>query len=172
MIKWPDRAQSSDLTGRPDEPWWTREAITWMEEHLTANMDAVEWGAGASTAWLAIRCRSLLSIEHNPEFAKMAAADLKESHRDPGLYTVMLRPLGISYYQCFTGSFDVAVIDGRMRVLCCERAAQALKPGGILLLDNAERKEYAKARSILSAWPVIETNNGFWQTNIWIKPNA
>lgn len=172
MIQWPLRAkdQPPEVTGRPDEPWWTRKAIEWMDAHLTKDMNVLEWGAGASTSWLAARCGRLTSIEHNPEYARLVGAALKEAGMDPDRYSVTFRPLGVGYHQYVDGEYDAAIIDGRMRVNCCERAMELLKSGGMLLLDNAERKEYAKARTLLSTWPVIETENGIWHTNIWIKP--
>lgn len=169
MISWPAREHSPELTGRSDEPWWTREAITWMDAHLTKEMSILEWGAGASTPWLAARCGRLTTIEHNLEYVKLATAALKEAGLDPKLYSVTHRPLGAGYYD-IQDAYDAAIVDGRMRVHCCESAVRVLKPGGILLLDNAERKEYAAAITMLSGWPVIETSNGVWHTNIWIKP--
>lgn len=173
MITWPARAagQTPDVTGRPDEPWWTRQAVTWMDRHLTGDMSVLEWGAGASTPWLAARCGRLMSIDNNPVYAKMAATALREAGMDPERYSVTVRPLNASYCDV-QGSFDAAIVDGRLRVMCCERAARLLVPGGILLLDNAERARYAPAREMLFGWPVIETDNGIWRTNIWIKPNA
>jgi len=172
MIDWPAREHAPDVTGRPDEPWWTRVAITWMEAYLKPTMNVLEWGAGASTPWLAARCGRLLSIEHNPEFAGLAVMALEEAGRDLTRYTVIPKPIGPGYYGCVQGEYDAAIIDGRMRVHCCRRAVPMLKSGGILLLDNAERKEYGAARALLAGWPVVETNNGIWHTNIWTKPNA
>lgn len=174
MIQWPARAreQTPDVTGYPDEPWWTRQAITWMNHHLTKDMRVVEWGAGASTPWLAARCGSLRSVDNNPAFQKLADRALREAGYSQDRYTVECHPLNASYYECIDGTYDVAIVDGRMRVLCCRRAAQVLIPGGILLLDNAERERYAEARSMLAECVVLETNNGIWNTNIWIKPNA
>ena len=174
MIQWPARAkeQTPEVTGRPDEPWWTRAAITWMDEHLTMDMRVIEWGAGASTPWLAARCGRLRSIDNNPLYADKAAEALLEAGLPRDRYSVEVRPLNASYYGCVQGKFDAAIVDGRLRVLCCKRAAELLVPGGILLLDNAERKEYAAARELLSAWPLVATNNGIWTTNIWTKPNA
>jgi len=174
MIQWPERAQEQtpDATGRPDEPWWTRQAIAWMDEHLTKDMSVVEWGSGASTLWLAARCGQLRSIESDPEYWKWASAALREAGLPSHKYSVELRPLNVNYYEIVQGKYDAAIIDGRMRVACCQRAMRILVPGGILLLDNAERAKYEKARTMLSGWPVIETSNGIWHTNIWIKPNA
>jgi len=172
--KWParDPGQTPDITGRPDEPWWTRQAIVWMDEHLTKDMSVLEWGAGASTPWLAARCGRLRTIEHNLEYAALAAAALREDGRDPARFNVTVLPLGPAYYAYRDEQYDAAIIDGRMRVHCCRNAIRMLKPGGILLLDNAERSQYAEARAMLAGWPVVETDNGMWRTNIWIKPNA
>lgn len=172
MIRWPARAwdQTPDVTGRPDEPWWTRAAINWMDEHLTRDMSVVEWGAGASTPWLAARCGRLRSIDNNPLYRDLADRALREAGFPEDRYTVELYPLTARYYECVKGTFDGAIVDGRLRVFCCKRAAELLVPGGILLLDNAERERYAAARYMLAKWPVIETSNGIWHTNIWIKP--
>lgn len=174
MIRWPARAkdQPPDVTGRPDEPWWTRAAITWMDEHLSREMSVIEWGAGASTPWLAARCGRLRSIDNNPLYRDMATAALKEAGFPGDRYSVELYPLTARYYECATGKFDAAIVDGRLRVLCCKRVAECLVPGGILLLDNAERQQYAPAREMLSSWPVIKTNNGLWETHIYRKPDA
>lgn len=172
-VTWPAREHDAHLTGLPDEPWWTRRAITWMDQYLSREMSVVEWGAGASTPWLAARCGRLRSIDNNPAYRDMAEAALRELGFPPDRYSVEVRPLGPVYYECVRGErFDVAVIDGRLRVPCCERAIQVLVPGGILLLDNAERSRYEKARSLLSCWPVVETSNGIWCTNLYRKPNA
>lgn len=169
MISWPAREHGPDLTGRSDEPWWTRQAITWMDKHLANDMSIIEWGAGASTPWLAARCWRLTTIEHDLGYVKLASAALKEANRDPDQYAVTHRPLGAGYYDV-QDAYDAAIIDGRMRVHCCASAIRVLKSGGILLLDNAERKGYTAARAMLAGWPVVETSNGIWHTNIWIKP--
>ncbi len=67
------------------------------------------------------------------------------------------------------GPYDVVVVDGRERVRSVSIAAPLLKPGGILVLDNAERERYAEVRKILSSWEVTETSNGIWRTDIYRK---
>lgn len=178
-MNWPARAkgQTPDITGRPDEPWWTRQAITWMDEYLTKDMNVVEWGAGSSTLWLAQRVGYVTTMEHDDKWSDFVSKALREANM-PDRWQLLGRPLCSLYvseaiaYAVKRGEVNAVIVDGRMRVNCCERAMNVLMPGGILLLDNAERKEYAKARALLSRWPVIETNNGIWHTNIWIKPNA
>jgi hypothetical protein len=41
------------------------------------------------------------------------------------------------------GELDLVVVDGRARVAAARRALPRLAPGGLLVLDNANRDEYA-----------------------------
>jgi len=176
-MNWPARPEvhTPDKTGRPDEPWWTRDAITWMDRHLTGDMNVLEWGAGASTPWLARRVGYLTTMEHGEEWFERAGQALRELDL-PDRWQLVSRPLCPLYiseaiwYAQDHGGIDAAIVDGRMRADCCERVMQDLKPGGILLLDNAERKEYERARRLLSDWPVLRTDNGIWRTDIFTKP--
>lgn len=43
------------------------------------------------------------------------------------------------------GHFDAILVDGRARVSCAALAAERVRPGGLLLLDNAERANYLPA---------------------------
>lgn len=166
-----------DKTGRADEPSWTREAITWLDNYLKVNPQSfvVEWGSGSSTGWLADRAGRLLSIEHDPEWANRIGGPLS---RRPDAWRHSLRrvPLGPAYYRMPQPYCDVAIVDGRLRVFCCERAMEILAPGGILILDDAQRAEYAEVHELLKDWTVVRTTNGIevdgapWRTDIWTKP--
>lgn len=172
MFEWPPRAkeQTPEITGRPDEPWWTRQAITWMDEHLKPHMCVLEWGAGASTFWLAQRVAFVRTIEHDQKWIMLVTKMLD----GPAAERVIIDHLrlGEEYSGSVSGEYDAVIVDGRFRVQCCRQAVKVLKPGGILLLDNAERPKYAAARALFSGWPVIETSNGIWHTNIWTKPST
>jgi predicted O-methyltransferase YrrM len=75
-------------------------------------------------------------------------------------------------------SFDVIVADGRARPACLRVAMPKLKPGGLLVLDNAERPWYARARAMVDAagWKRKDHvgpgpyNQSFWETVIWQRP--
>ena len=47
------------------------------------------------------------------------------------------------------GSYDVIVVDGKARNACCHTAVSYLRKGGMLILDNSDRKEYEPANSFL-----------------------
>lgn len=75
-------------------------------------------------------------------------------------------------------SFDMILVDGRSRNACVMHAISKLKKNGFLILDNAERADYAYAHQTLDAlhwksthfWglgPYTHTSTRFWQTSFW-----
>ena len=151
-----------------DLAWWTYDAVRAVETFLASRPAPVrvfEYGSGASTAWLARRADQVTSVEHDAGFAAYLSSLL-----DPA-WTVDLRvveavrsraPLAPSrrkghqgldfdaYVRSIDdvdGAFDLVVVDGRARVACARWALPRLAPDGLLLLDNANRAEYAPVLS-------------------------
>jgi Methyltransferase domain len=148
-----------------DIPWWSYPAIDKVEAFLSARGDrtrVLEFGAGASTAWLAKRCAEVHSVEHDIEFADQIEPLLAEytnltvhkvpvspivagqpavrsnrrghEHLDFSPYIAMVEEIG--------GTFDLIVVDGRARVASLEAAVPHLADDGIVVFDNANRSEY------------------------------
>jgi predicted O-methyltransferase YrrM len=91
-----------------------------------------------------------------------------------------------------TESLDFVLVDGRLRGWCMLSALEKLKPGGLLILDNAEShfpRERADMKTShetmadtflkthletivtrMTSWRTITTYNGIWETRFWIKP--
>jgi SAM-dependent methyltransferase len=130
-------------------PWWNVAATREVEQFLKARPNArvFEYGAGASTAWLAQRAAEVISVEHDAAFvgdfremlapfsnAKMLERSI-ENGRDA--YVDAIAEAG--------GQFDLVVIDGRYRADCLEAAGPYLKPNGIVLFDDSGRKRYRAA---------------------------
>lgn len=158
---------SADLASL-DVPWWTYGAIDEVESFLR-NLDGrarvFEYGAGASTLWLAKRCASVASVEHDVGFSKsmkplfdrhanirlMVAPDeastgkagearsLRHGYLDRAFDDYVASIDGVP------GDFDLIVVDGRARNACMRQAIPHLAPGGILLYDNSDRDEYRQA---------------------------
>lgn len=151
-----------------DTPWWTYAAIKTVERFLVDRNGAAEvfeFGAGASTVWLAKRVATVVSVEHDAGF--MASMEKTFSQHDN--VRVMLVPprqaTGVASeirsqrkgYRSsdFTdyvasidqikGEFDVIIIDGRARSACLAAAVTRLSPGGIIVFDNSNRPEYREA---------------------------
>lgn len=148
-----------------DIPWWSFDAIDAVDEKLskTQNSRVFEWGSGASTVWLAKRADEVISVEHDPDWAKVVEPRLKTFEH---VKTVLVPPqtqgdipsgkFGFEgqYFDDYVaaindveGDFDLIVVDGRAREACIEVAINRLKPGGHILLDDFKRRRYQDAVS-------------------------
>jgi hypothetical protein len=87
-------------------------------------------------------------------------------------------------------SLDFVLVDGQLRHECAAVALHLIKPGGILIIDNAEwfiphnsHSPGAIARTgapvsdgwtavlaELGHWRLVWTSNGVWDTAIYCKP--
>jgi predicted O-methyltransferase YrrM len=130
-------------------PWWNVAATREVEQFLKARPGArvFEYGAGASTAWLAQRAEEVISVEHDAAFigdfremlapfrnAKMLERSIADG---PDAYVNAITEAG--------GQFDLVVVDGRYRADCLKAAIPYLKPNGIVLFDDSGRKRYRGA---------------------------
>ena len=128
--------------------------------------------------WLARRCGRVVSVEHNPgwfEHVRTQLAAAQMSNVD-----LRLRTTGATYETAIDDvtAIDFALIDGRRRHCCAMQAAEKLRPGGMLVLDNAERypaalnEEWHRFHSIVAAWPKSQHDDGVSRTDIWLRPAA
>src|SRR5262245_57496922 len=158
-------------------PWLPFALIEWLDKHLTAEMDVLEFGSGGSTIFMASRVGQLHSVEHHAPWYADVSVELQRR----GLTNVryVLRPpedLGYrptdfedNYRHDFpTHSFeryvreldqhpdrslDLILIDGRARRSCVEHAIGKIKPGGHLVFDNSTMREYRNFYGPLARFP-------------------
>jgi hypothetical protein len=180
----------------PERPWLAASAIRFLDAHLTSQMRGFEWGSGASTLFLARRTAFVRSIEHKAKWHRRITARLTEtgltnvrldlvppemsppSSRRPHIWRernlIMNKPDFNAYADAILdepdASFDYIMIDGRARIACAANAMHKLAPGGLLVLDNSERRKYRPIFDMLENWPVTLHANGVWQTAIFTKP--
>ena len=175
---WPPRPEghTPDKTGRPEEPWLTREAITHLSGTVRSGAKILEYGAGASTIWFAKRAFVVDSIEHDRAWFDLVRQAVEmEGLPNVGLHHVPATNDFEEYVQfgrqlgTQRGGYDVVVVDGRRRVRCMKAIAEFVTPGGLLVLDNAERPKYSEGHEFLSKWFVKRTDNGIWRTDIFKK---
>jgi hypothetical protein len=74
------------------------------------------------------------------------------------------------------GSFDLILVDGRARPSCIVHSIPKVKPGGILIIDNADRDYYfAQIRPLLAPFKqhcfygVGPRNVAMWQTDLYFR---
>lgn len=128
-------------------PWWNVAATREIAEFLRARPNArvFEYGAGASTIWLARHAAHVTSVEHHAEWYQRL---ISEVARFPNI-RLQHRELGGEAYASAIEEadtpFDLIVVDGRRRTQCLARAIPHLAPGGIILFDDSGRGRYRGA---------------------------
>jgi hypothetical protein len=149
---------------RLDLPWWSFDAIDYVEAVLAdrgAQMSVFEYGSGASTLWLSKRCRSVHSVEHDPEWA--AQVEEMCSDRPNVTISTIPAPMATVATRCRSGrsgwtdrsfdryvefirgcpeKFDLIIVDGRARTDCLVEAKGMLNKGGLILFDDSHRARY------------------------------
>ncbi|MGD0463005.1 MAG: class I SAM-dependent methyltransferase [Tepidisphaeraceae bacterium] len=144
-----------DAGGRPI-PWFTYPAIDFLEPRVQRNWTVLEWGCGNSTLWWAARTRHVIGVEHDRSWHQLIASDAPENAiivlaENPDRY-VNLQDTPDA------GPYDAIVIDGERRNQCARRAASSVKPDGVIVFDNSDRKAYRDGLAFLmdSGWKRLD----------------
>jgi predicted O-methyltransferase YrrM len=171
-------------------------------------MRVFEYGAGGSTIFLASRAGQVVSVEHDEQWAReveRAAAALELTNSavlhvapsriaesitggpdDPNAYVSSNPEFGGKSFRAYAAAieehadagFHMVLLDGRARPSCFKHALPKVAPGGIMMLDNAERARYAYIGHTLDAlgWRRHDFagagpyNLHFWKTSAWERP--
>jgi len=184
----------------PERPWLTSTAFSILTSWLKQSDSVLEFGSGRSTLWLARRVSAITSVEHDKEWFERVSR--KANHE--GLTNLDYRLIethegeivGLTHaysavVHCFgTESIDCVLVDGVHRDACANSVLPYIKPGGLLILDNANwylpsdslapqsrtleqgPSSHLWSQFIASVkdWRFIWTTNGVWDTAIYIKP--
>lgn len=191
---------------RPDAPWLAPTAIELLESYLKPADVGFEWGSGRSTVWFARRVGKLTSVEDHQKWHALVTERLAASgvaakvdyrfipceHKE--VDEPSAHPYADASREVPDGSLDFALVDGNIRATCMKAVTAKIKPGGLLILDNANRfipnnesgrhttvheprseprsPEWAQIMEQLRDWRWINTSDGIWDTRLWIKPAA
>jgi len=184
----------------PELPWLTPDSIKALDRLLEPNFIALEYGSGRSTQFFSKRVKTLYSVEHDEAWYRQVKDQIQEKGISNTLLNLkkpdhpITPPKMTSEMEAFTSEkdfpnkdtsftqytafidsfendfFDFILIDGRARRTCALKAKSKLKEGGLMVLDNSERKRYERVHSALKDWPSIVTTTGLTDTTIWLKP--
>jgi predicted O-methyltransferase YrrM len=184
----------------PEHPWLTPQANQILDSMLLPTDEALEYGSGRSTSWLAGHVRRLTSVEHDERWHATVSAQLKDRGLDNVDYLFAPRDVpaergGESEYARVSsrfadGSLDIALVDGIYRDYCAQAVLPKLRPGGMLVIDNVNWFLPSQSRSpnsrapgqgpdgpvwadVLDAmrdWRRIWTCSGVWDTALFFKP--
>jgi predicted O-methyltransferase YrrM len=113
----------------------------YMETLLTRDSVVIEHGCGGSSLWLAERCKHVTSYDNDPKWIN------EVKRHAPANLTVLyeIEPVNLNM------SCDLLFIDGDKdtRARWLKAARKLAKPGGYVILDNANRPEYKEQRAWL-----------------------
>lgn len=140
MNQWWHRTQASDTF--PDMPWLGPDVITFLQQILQETWKVAEFGSGGSTVWMAERVSAVTTVESSAEWLEVVQDNIPENV--DLLYSEQPGPPK----KILSGDYDMLLIDGEPvenRRNWIMKADQIVRPGGIIVLDNANRPEYADA---------------------------
>jgi hypothetical protein len=148
------------------QPWLTYPMLEFLETLDFNGKSVFEFGAGGSTLYWARRGATVTSVELDLNWYKQILRVL------PSNAAVTHEADGHAYAAaCLGGCYDVIVIDGAERFRCAESAIQALAPGGMVILDNAEW--YPNAADFLRGADLIEIPfSGFGPINAFTSTST
>jgi len=154
-----------------------------------------EWGSGGSTVWLTGKGAEVIAIECKAEWQHLVQdrspdADVRFI---PGADTGSLRseaqfsefadykPFFDDYVAAIDGfaddTFDLIVIDGISRCHCAERAAEKVRPNGIVVLDDTQWDFFAPAFVTFQGWETTRFRgfkrpfpSGIYETTFFHRP--
>lgn len=122
----------------PDSPWLHPAVIGYLEMLITDNMQVLEIGGGGSTFFFARRAAMVTTIEDNPDWVTA----IKRRALAEGWTNIILHP-GIEPAALPRQYFDFMLIDGGNRIMWMDAVPELVRPGGIVLVDNSNRAQYA-----------------------------
>lgn len=129
-------------------PWMTYPAIEFLQKTITKNHQIFEFGCGASTLFFARQAKKIFSLETNEIWLKIVQNFLQNHGLENAEIYLMTNGLTNSAYENFAKNlqqkFDLIVIDSLKRFDCAKNVIEALKPEGMVILDDSERENYAK----------------------------
>jgi hypothetical protein len=201
---WRYLVQQAFQRQHPDVPVIVANAVIILDNWLRPTDRGLEWGSGRSTTWLASRVARLLSVEHDASWHARVKAELESrglaAKVDYRLIDApadqMAEPRDHAYARVADevddAALDFIIVDGQMRLRCAEKALAKIRPGGLLVLDGANRylpnrfergfttirhhraeplnEEWRRLLEQLRTWRAMNTSDGLWDTRLWVKP--
>jgi hypothetical protein len=121
--------------------------------------NVLELGAGRSTPWLAARAGFVATFESDAGWAEAVRHDVEAAGLAGRVTLYVHRPAAFAreVRSLPDRAFDLVVVDCEAsadRVACTVAATEKVRPGGFLLLDDSDRREYLPVEEVLAGWPV------------------
>lgn len=143
MPKWWMPSQSVEIKSMP---WLAPNVIAKLDEIVKPYFRILEHGCGGSTLWFAERVNNVLAFDKKREWCDIVNAKVNPEK------AMVFVGLDNMHSDSFEDKFDLILIDGEPvtdRAMWLKHAPALVKPGGWVVLDNANRPEYAEERAAM-----------------------
>ena len=183
----------------PQAPWLGPQAVKLLDELLEPYFNGLEAGAGRSTVWIAMRVRQLVALEEEEGWLIRVRKRVAQA----GLHNVTLQRISGSgdeltnnYRHALSSvpheSLHFATVDSENeRDNIALALLPKIKPGGFLMLDNANwflpspsrspvsrriaegalNDNWARFAEATKSWRCLWTSSGVTDTAFYFKPS-
>ena len=141
--------KSIDLFGNPI-PWWCYSANAFVAERIKPDMRVLEFGAGASTLWLARHASSVVSMENDHAWFSHLVSGV------PSNVTLLYREkpadiLGADLSATGLEKFHLLIIDPLANRINCARAGiPFLEDDGVVIWDNTDGPDWPEIKALMA----------------------
>ncbi len=150
----------------PDAPWLVPEAVRFLDQWLRSTDVLVEFGSGRSTVWFARRAGRIISVDHDRRWYERVrgrlgiegASNVDYFLADPAAQTYIA-----AVESALDGLADVILVDGACRDACAVWALDRLRPGGLIIVDNANWYLPCRSSAPSSLGPDAEPRTADWR---------
>jgi hypothetical protein len=152
-------------------PWYTLPALAWLKKQDISQWEVFEYGAGYSTIWWRSHCQDVISIDHDPVWAKAMNSIISKLEREYIEFPAIM--LESTRHEM---GFDCIIVDGEHRFECVEFSRDYVAHGGYMIVDNYGQTDFPSAESIdalLEGWEkqiFKQPNHSDWCTAVFRKP--
>jgi predicted O-methyltransferase YrrM len=140
------------------EPWLVPSATAELAHLVTSASHILELGSGGSTSWFATRAASVRSFEHDRDWHDRVEGELRAQRlRNAQLEVLEPSEFVDAIARLPDESMDIVLVDCAQiadRVACAAAAARKVRPGGYLVFDDSDRREYQQVDEVLDNWSV------------------
>ncbi|MCC6612966.1 MAG: hypothetical protein IT320_05765 [Anaerolineae bacterium] len=163
--------QSDYLFNKPS-PWLSFDVIDYLSAQIIPGWRVFEYGSGGSTLFWLTKGAEVVSVEHDADWYRQTQPRLSafprvdyrlvppesgnlcesrlDAEADPHCYQSSdSRYIGMNFKRYASQidefpdqHFDMVIVDGRARPSCVMHSVAKVKVGGLLVLDNVDRKYY------------------------------
>lgn len=134
-------------------PWMTYNFIEFISQKLNKNHEIFEFGLGSSTIFFSKIVKKVTALESDRLWLQAMKLKLKDEDIENAELILMEdgleNPDYENYVKNLNKKFDLIIVDSLKRFESAKNSCDCLKPGGMLIVDDFERKSYKKITEFL-----------------------